>query len=406
MSTPVVGTTPRGFRAPGTSFMVAGSLIGAVGAYLFQWYGTQKFDPAAFAPISALWTLFFILVTILLVPVEQYVTREVARGRKSLPQDWKPTGVMIAVCALIGAGFVTATLDQVFDGNPQYIAQIILLCAGYGMLFVGKGILAGSRRFQDVGWVMILESAARLVAGILLIQLIASATSMGWAMVIGAFAVLGMVWWRHDRGDPEIPATSSARFLRGYVGGSAPAQILLAGAPLAVLALGGDPDLVSIIFITFTLYRAPMTLIFSMQGRLLPYLVGLSDHGEHHSLGRIVRRVVLFGGILVGLGVLVGWVVGPEVVAILYGDEYAPARLVAALAAGGVTAAATAQITSQVLVAEGRTRLLGYAWTAGLFAAVLVDWLATGSPDTRVAVGFVAGEVVALGVMGWLALRR
>ena len=157
MSTPVVGTTPRGFRAPGTSFMVAGSLIGAVGAYLFQWYGTQKFDPAAFAPISALWTLFFILVTILLVPVEQYVTREVARGRKSLPQDWKPTGVMIAVCALIGAGFVTATLDQVFDGNPQYIAQIILLCAGYGMLFVGKGILAGSFRFQDVGWVRILE---------------------------------------------------------------------------------------------------------------------------------------------------------------------------------------------------------------------------------------------------------
>ena len=55
--------------------MVSGGLIGAIGAYLFQVYGGRALGPEAFAPISVLWTLFFILATVLLVPVEQYVTR-------------------------------------------------------------------------------------------------------------------------------------------------------------------------------------------------------------------------------------------------------------------------------------------------------------------------------------------
>lgn len=264
MSAPVVQTVPRGFRAPGTGFMVVGSLIGAFGAYVFQWYGTRVFTPDEFAPISALWTAFFILVTILLVPVEQYVTREVARGRRSLPADLRTTLAMVGVCTVVGAAFVIFTLDRVFEGNPQYIVQLVLLCVGYGLLYLGKVILAGSRRFRDVGWVMIIESVVRLVAGFALVALVTSVVMMGWAMVLGPLAVLAMAWWRHDRGNPDVPATSPSGFLRGYVGGSAPAQILLAAAPLAVLALGGDSSLVSVMFITFTLYRAPMTLIFSM----------------------------------------------------------------------------------------------------------------------------------------------
>ncbi len=402
----MVDLEKRGFRAPGTGFMVGGSLVGALGAYLFQWYGTQRLDEVAFAPISAMWTLFFILATILIVPVEQYVTREVARGRKSLPADIRPASVVVLACAIVGGAFVAATLDQLFEGNPQYIAQILLLCVGYGALFVGKGVLAGSRRFASVGWVMITETMVRFVAGIVLLWLALDATSMGWAMVTGAVAVLAMRWWRHDDGDPTMAASPAGPFLLGYVGGSAPAQILLAGAPLAVWALGGGPELISITFITFTLYRAPLTLIYALQGRMLPYLVGLANVGDRGRLGRIARNVVLVGGGLSLLGGSVGWLVGPDVVSILYGEGYAPTVRVASLAAAGVVAAATAQITSQVLVAEGRTKLLGLAWSGGLLVAAVVTLMVAGSPDTRVALGFVAGETVALGLMAVLATRH
>ena len=102
MSSPVVEAGKRGLRARGTGFMVAGALIGAVGAYLFQVYGGRSLGPDAFAPVSVLWTTFFILATVLLVPVEQYVTREVASGRRAIPHDLTPTFVMAAIGGLVG----------------------------------------------------------------------------------------------------------------------------------------------------------------------------------------------------------------------------------------------------------------------------------------------------------------
>ncbi len=151
MTTPAVEPGKRGFRAPGTTFMVTGGLLGAFGAYVFQVYGTRNLDPDAFAPVSVLWTAFFILATILLVPVEQYVTREVASGRKALPGDLKPALLLAGVGGLVGAVFVWVTLDQLFFGEAVYIPQIVLLMFGYSLLFTGKGVLAGRRRFAGLG---------------------------------------------------------------------------------------------------------------------------------------------------------------------------------------------------------------------------------------------------------------
>lgn len=406
MTPPGLAGERRGFRAPGTTFMVAGGLIGAVGAYLFQLVGGRALGTAAFAPVSLLWTTFFILATILLVPIEQYVTREVASGRKALPTDLKPTGLVALIGSVLGGGFVAITLDDLFSGDPQYLAQIVLLMVGYALLFVGKGVLAGSRHFAGVGWVLIVETLARLVAGIIAVWLFASATSLGWAMVLGGFSVVGLRWWRHDKGDPELPRTPAAKFLAGYSGGSSSSQILLAGAPLAVAALGGSDQLISITFFTFTIFRAPLTLIFALQGRVLPFLVGLAGNSRKADLVRITRFVFLGGIILTLVGAGVGWLVGPQVMVLLFGAEAEPTQIVATLAAGGVMAAAAAQITSQVLVAEGRTSRLAWAWLGGLVVALVVLLLTSGAPDTRVAVAFLVGEVTALVLMAYLAMKR
>jgi O-antigen/teichoic acid export membrane protein len=386
--------------------MVAGGLIGAIGAYIFQAYGGRQLGTEAFAPVAQLWTVFFIIATVLLVPVEQYITREVAGGRKVIPGDLAPAMTVTAIGAVVGGGFVFITLDRLFAGSLQYVIQIVLLMIGYGFLFVGKGVYAGRRQFAKVGWVLVVETVVRLAAGIVAIQLAASAESLGWAMVLGGFAVLGMGWWRYDQGQTRPPAAAPTRFLGGYVGGTASAQVLLGAAPVAVALLGGDQAIQSVVFATFTLFRAPLTLIFSLQGRLLPYLVGMADSGDRKGLAQIARIVVIGGIVLAGLGALIGWLVGPEVVGLLFRPEFAPSATVAALTAAGVTAAATAQIAGQVLVAEGRTPRLSIAWIAGLVSAVLALAILGGAPDVRVALAFLIGETVALVAMAFLATGR
>jgi O-antigen/teichoic acid export membrane protein len=316
----------------------------------------------------------------------------------------KPSLTVAVLGAVVGAGFVLATLQDLFAGSIQYVAQIVLLMLGYGLLFVGKGVLAGSRRFADVGWLLIIETVARLVAGVVAIQLFASAESFGWAMVLGGFSVLGMRWWRHDKGQ-ELPSVASpTNFHRGYVGGTAASQVLLGAAPIAVALLGGGEELQSIVFATFTLYRAPLTLIFSLQGRILPYLVGVAGGPDSRRLGRIAVRVVIVGAVMVALGGVLGYLAGPQVVALLFPDEFAPTAVVAGLTAAGVMAAATAQVAGQVLVAEARTSRLALAWSGGLVAGVAALFVIGGEPDVRVAMAFAIGEIVALALMAVLAI--
>lgn len=386
--------------------MVTGGLVGAFGAYLFQVYGGRELGTEAFAPVGVLWTVFFILGTVLLIPVEQYVTREVASGRKVIPYDLRPVIAMAVIASILGAGFVLVTLDRFFEGSVQYAFHIVLLMVGYALLFVGKGVLAGRRRFADVGWLLIVETVVRLAAGVIAIQLAANAESLGWAMVLGGFAVLGLRWWRFDTGDDRPPAAPAPRFLGEYIGGAASSQILLGAAPIAGGILGADSTVVSIIFVTFTLYRAPMTLILNLQGRILPYLFSLSSSGNTGQLARISRAVVVGGSLLALLGAALGWLVGADVVRLLFGEAFAPSSTVAMLAAGGVMAAAAAQIAGQVLVAEARTRRLALAWTGGLMAAVVALLVIGGDADVRVAASFAIGEAVALLLMAVLSARR
>jgi len=394
----------RGFRAPGTGHMLAGSLVGAVGAYLFQLVGGRALGTEAFAPISVLWTVFFILATVVLVPLEQYITREASLGKRVLRENLAPIASVTGGAAFVGGLFALFTQNSLFDGEIVFAIQLALLMAGYSVLLVGKGVLAGHRQFKNVGWILFWESTVRLAAGVVFLALVVNAEVLGWAMVIAPLAALGTRFWRFDVPDDRPQSVTRARsFLGAYIAGSAASQLMLAGAPLGIAALGGGPTLISITFVTFTLYRGPLTLIYALQGRILPYLVRLSEEGGG-GLRRIALGVLIGGGGLAVLGGLVGYAVGPEVVGFLFGPEFEPDRLVAAMAAAGVVAASTAQVAGQVLVAAGGTGRLAASWAAGLVVALTVLVVVPLAVDRTVALGFLLGEATAAVVVAIMTL--
>lgn len=394
----------RGFRAPGTGHMLAGSLVGAVGAYLFQLIGGRALGTEAFAPISVLWTVFFILATVVLVPLEQYATREASLGKRVLRTNLTPILAVTVAAAVAGGTFALVTRTSLFANEYIFALQLTLLMVGHSVMLVGKGVLAGHRRFKSVGWILFWESVSRLAAGVLLLSIVVSADVLGWAMVIAPLTVLGTRFWRHDTPEPAPREAGRARsFLGAYIAGSAASQLLLAGAPLGVAALGGGPTLISITFVTFTLYRGPLTLIYALQARILPYLVRLSEEGGT-GLRKIAFGVLVGGGLLALLGGAVGYLVGPEVVGLLFGPDFEPDRLVAAMAAGGVVAASTAQVAGQALVAAGGTGKLAASWASGLTVALFVLFLSPLAVDRTVGLAFLLGEATAAAVVAFMTL--
>jgi O-antigen/teichoic acid export membrane protein len=395
---------PHGLRAPGTARMIGGSLIGALCAYLFQVVGSRTLGTEAFSPIAILWTVFFIAATVGLIPLEQFVTREVGRGRRVLIADRSVIAGVTVGTGLVLAVFVYFTRDGLFDGEPIFALQAFLLTVLFGFMQVGKGVLAGHRRFAIYGSVLLLEGLARLAAAVAFLSISPTAVSLGWAMVCAPLGIFLISPWRLDRETVAGVAPTSARgFLSSYAAGASASQLLLAGAPLGVAALGGGEALRSIMFQTFTLYRAPLTLIYNLQGRVLSLLV---RHGNREEIRQLARRLLGLGVILVVAAAAVGFVAGPKVVELLYGFEFRPLALVAALAAAGVIAAAVTQLLSQALVAGGSTGELAGAWIGGLVVGLATMLALPGNPDFRVAAGFVAGEIAALAIASWRTLRR
>jgi O-antigen/teichoic acid export membrane protein len=342
-----------------------------------------------------LWTLMFLTGTVALTPGEQYVAREATAGRRVRDRASWPLVVLVAMTAVAAVSFTTLTRGALFRDEAMFIAIAAALVATTAPLFVVRGLAIGHRRFDRYGAMLTLEGIGRLAAGGL--GLLVVGGPAGWAWGIGLGPLLGLLVAprRLDRLATAPAAPRAGAFLAPYVGASAASQLLIAGAPLAVAALGAGPSTISIVFVTFTLFRAPVTVVYLLQGRLLNAVVRLQLAGATDRLARTRRRILGAGLAAIASAGAVAWVAGPDVVGLLYGGEFRPERTVAALAATGVAGAALAQLLGQLLVAEGRTAALALRWSAGLAVATALLVLLPSAPAVAVAAAFAAGALTA-----------
>jgi len=392
----------RSARA-GDRWLAGGIVTGTLLAYVFQLLGGRVLGPELFAPVSVLWTLMFLTGTVGLTPVEQYVAREASAGNRVLTRRAPAIGVVVVLTALAAGAFTAATNGALFLGERAFIGLGVLVVVAAAPLFVARGLAVGQRRFDLYGLMLGLEGIGRLVVGGLGLLIVGGPVGLAWGVALGPALGLIVPTFHFER-RATSPATGGAgAFLAPYIGASGASQLLLAGAPLAVAALGAGPATISIVFVTFTLFRAPVTIVHLLQGRLLNLLVRLRLAGEHERITRIRRGIELGGLVAVMSAGATGWLVGPGVVALLYGEAFRPEPVVAALAATGVAGAGLAQLLGQLLVAEGRTALLAARWSVGLAVALVV--LAAGptlgslAPAVAVAAAFAAGELAAAAAM-------
>ena len=400
-------------RTPGTTAVLAGSFASGLGAYAFQVLGTRALGDAAYAPISVLWTIQYLALTIALVSVEAYVTRAVTLHADEPDVVRRGELVMSAWigCVVVAVGAAAwVWRDALFHGRGADLPLVAaLIVAGYGAFVVIRGRLAGEYRFRHYGIATAMESLSRVLIAVPVVVLGATTRSLAWTLPLGPIVVAG--WWLlvRDRPyvgptrapDPEglaaMSASPTGRYLLATTVANASSQTLLAAGPLVLIPLGATPAEISVFFVTTTAARVPLVFAFGgLLSRVLPPLTRVARAGDFRRLRRLALLTTA-GAVAVGVaGAGAGAAIGPAIVALFFGADFEPSAGFVALTVAGVVMATAALGLNQLLIAMGQElRMIG-PWVAALAAGGAAVALGGGEEMLRVAVAFVIGEAVAI----------
>jgi O-antigen/teichoic acid export membrane protein len=381
--------------------MILGTMVSAFSVYVYQVIAGRNLGTGGFAPIGVMWTVMFLVFTVLLLPVEQYVTRHltITGGRTAGDRTGITlVGGTIAVGILLGVGFVLATLDRFFEGAPVYALVMFVNLAGRSMLAVARGYLAGRRRFHAYGAAIAIEGVALVFLSLFVAAVNPTTLAFAIAMSLGPIAVLLVrPFSGGHRGEALQDATSQGvGFLGPLIIATGASQLVLSVGPIVVGFVGGTAAAISVFFITFTLFRGPVTSSYNIVARVLPDFTALAARGEQHRLSAWAGKLGLIGIATIVVFGASGWILGPAVVDLLYGGEFRPSSHLAALGAAGVGAALIALFLNQIYIARGETGRMALVWVSSLLVAGLALVVTSAEPVIRVGTAFLAGEATAM----------
>jgi O-antigen/teichoic acid export membrane protein len=409
------GIISRGLRARGTQWMFVGAALAAAGAYVFQVVGARALGDVAYAPISALWTIQYLVVSVILFPVETLVTRRtLLRATSPEPSGWlRRIWAWTGVCAVVLGALSWIYRDPLFLGLDSLAIVVSFLTLSFAAFLIVRGRLAGAERFKAYGLVTATESVSRAVLGLVVAATFATSRAFAWVMPWGAAAAAALwLWLRRVPRKPRpltVPPTSDRpiRFLAVTTCANGILQMMLAGSPLVLVALDAPPEDVSALFVTLAAARVPLVFFFSgLLSRLLPVFIRVDSRGASSSLPR-TSILIAFGAAVAAVvgGLLAAWVGGP-LIGSLFGSAFVPEPDVVGGITAGVLLASGSIVVTQVLVAQGSEVRSLVAWAIALSVAAMTLAVVAGDPMERVVVAFVVGEAVALTALTAFARRH
>ena len=385
--------------------MLGGTVVSIVTVLLFQIVAGRSLGVEAFAPIGVVWTVSFMVYTVFMIPVEQFITRRLALAQGNagvLAPDRILLISVLGVGIALGVGFVIVTVDRLFSGSTAFIVLAVVLLGTRSLLAVGRGFLAGRRRFIAYGGSLAAEGLALFVAGAIAATIHPTTLTFAIAMVIAPTAILLFRPFRASgtTGLRIVDSAAPVSFLGFLILATAASQIVIAGGPVIVGLIGGSAAAVSSIFVTFTLFRGPITSAYNLVARVLPDFTALAAQGRAHVLTIWAHRITWVGYALAVTGFAAAYLIGASIIRVLYGAEFAPEAAVAGFAGAGVGAGLAVLFVAQIYVATGATRALAGRWLVALVIAAAAVAFGPGSPQLRIALGFAAGELAALTMLG------
>lgn len=444
---------PEPARSYGSGARVLSVGIAATGLLTFAFFSiaSHVLTPIEAKHVDVLWSLMFVIISVIYRPVEQLLSRTIA-DRRARGHEEHPLRVPILIqtgftllFAVVALSLPDSVRDNVFGGSTTLYWVLVVGTLAYAGSYFARGWLAGHQWFGLYGGLVLMEAVSRLcfalavVIGILsgqdAIALgIAAAPLVSLVVVPAAFARRNAERRQAQPQEPPPPshpnvadadaalagpATEGIEEAAGDLslrGGASFAvtvsgiqlaeQTLLNAAVLTVDATSLNHALAGIVFNVMLIARAPLQLFQAIQTSLLPHLAGLEVTEGREAFRKAIRvtiRAIAAFAAAVALGLLL---IGPFVMSHLFGQDYDYGRVGLAIVGVGMGFHLTAGALNQAALARGQTRVASALWLA--VAVVFLGWMfvpLVGDQVLRSEIGY-AGATALLALLLALLYRR
>jgi O-antigen/teichoic acid export membrane protein len=398
--------------------------IASTGLFTFAYFAVARhvLDAKQYGAISLLWSVLFIVISIIYRPVEQLLSRTIARRRALGHEGGHPLRAPIAIQLSFAGAFLVAALalhgpiERSFDGSATLYWVLVGATLAYAGSYFARGYLAGHQWFGLYGGLVLFESLSRFAFPLAVaVGILSGQAAVALGIVAAPFASLLVVPWalaRHAAagGAPGRPAADSALRASAAFGLSVAAvmlaeQTLLNASVLTVKASAGSA-LAGVVFNALLIARAPLQLFQSIQTSLLPHLSRLeaTEGAERfaHAIRITVLAIAAFAG-LVALGLLA---IGPWAMDVVFGHGHHYPRLGLALIGTGMGFHLAAGTLNQAALARGQARAAAAAWLVA--AAAFLGWMVAPAVHDQLAraeIGY-AGAAALLCALLYALYRR
>jgi O-antigen/teichoic acid export membrane protein len=387
--------------------------IASTGVLTFAYFAlaSHVLDRFQAKRIDVLWTVMFVIISVIYRPVEQLLSRTIAdrRARGKTAQSLRGA---VAIQAGFSLAFLVAALllrgqlvRHVFDGYGALYDVMVIGTVAYAASYFARGWLAGHEYFALYGGLVLMEALSRLCFALAVAVGLASG-QLAVALGIAAAPLLSLVvvpvaFARHGEragaqaieevdaalagpgaeGVQEAVAAHELTPQRGWdfalvVSGIMLAeQTLLNAAVLTVDATSGNRALAGPVFNVLLIARAPLQLFQAIQTSLLPHLTGLEATEGHAAFSKAIRVTVLAIAAFALTVALALLAIGPFAMRHVFGQHFSYNRFGLAAIGLGMGFHLIAGALKQSALARGRARAAAACWLSA--AALFVAWMFT-----------------------------
>ncbi|HKG04788.1 MAG TPA: hypothetical protein VKB03_16575 [Conexibacter sp.] len=407
---------PRSYGS-GARILTIGIASTGIFSFLYLALASRSLGSDAYGRISLMWSVMFVILSVIYRPIEQLLSRTIAE-RRARGLEGHPLRVPATIQASFALLFLVIALslrpqitDHLYDGSSALYWMTVVGVLAYAGSYFARGWLAGHQRFGLYGGLVLLESTSRfLFALAAAIGITHGQSAIAIGMAVAPFVSLMVVPFALTRvlpGGADVEADARAKALHDApvldAGMEGPAhaeieeavadltihhgtrfaiavfaimlaeQTLMNAAVLIVNASSGEA-LAGFVFNVLLIVRAPLQLFQAIQTSILPHLAGLEARESGEEFAKAIRVTVLAIAGFAGACALGLLAIGPWVMSTFLGDKgFTYERGGLALVAIGMGFHLIAGTLNQAALARRRVGLAAAAWL--LSATLFVAWM-------------------------------